>query len=215
MRRITTALAALTAMGMTVPAMAQNLYYDGAAGAVDIDVEVEEIAYLNVVNGTGSMVIDDDQDSFMGNPSSDGSVTDAVGGTLATIQLLTNFNIDAIRVNFDRVTGLRNFGTSAFFGEAIGVNSGNTLGVWPQIGSVDPATGTTSGQRLTSHDGSNTPLEITGAFHAGTQSGFAAGTHDFALGVSTNWDRTLPGEPEFAEPDTYQIQLTATIVPTL
>ncbi|MCG5527332.1 MULTISPECIES: hypothetical protein [Halorhodospira] len=200
MKKIAAGATTLVALGMALPAAAED-------AVVEIDVTVEEIAVLDVIRSQGSMVIDDDSDTFMGNPSSGGSVFS--GEDLAVIRLSTNYDVNAIEVDFDRLDGFRQPDSSTYFGVATGTTLGNTLGVWPQIANWDNDTQNipSGGSSMTTHSGSDEPLtHDTGA-------PFGNGQHYFALGVSTNWDRTLLGEPEFAAPDTYNIELTATVIP--
>ncbi|MCG5532441.1 hypothetical protein LRF89_03185 [Halorhodospira sp. 9621] len=203
MKKIAAGATTLVALGMALPAAAED-------AVVDIDVTVEEIAVLDVITPQGSMVIDDDSDTFMGKPSSEGSVFS--GSDLAVIRLSTNYEVNAIQVDFDRQSGFRQPDSATYFGVAKGNNTDNTLGVWPQIANWDienqdiPG----GGGAMTSHGGDDQPLT-----HNNNGAPFGNGEHYFALGVSTNWDRTLDDddEPLFAAPDTYNIELTATVVP--
>ncbi|MBK5942661.1 hypothetical protein [Halorhodospira halophila] len=200
MKKIAAGATTLVALGMALPAAAED-------AVVEIDVTVEEIAVLDVIRSQGSMVIDDDSDTFMGTPSSDGSVFS--GGDLAVIRLSTNYDVGAIQVDFERQSGFRQPDPSTYFGVAKGNNTDNTLGVWPQIANWDDESQNipSGGGSMTSHSGSDVPL------NHDRDAPFGNGQHYFALGVSTNWDRTLPEEPEFAAPDTYNIELTATVIP--
>jgi len=213
------ASAAALATAFAGPAMAQSL--SGSPATVDIDVIVDQIAELSVTDDTGVMVVDDSNDNFMGNPAGanpdgDGSIFNNINGTLAELKLSTNFDVSNIQVDFPKVQGgnangrIRNFTNTTYFGEAIGGGNGHTLGVWPQVGVLDGPGGTITGgggvMQGNPADGSPIMADNNG-------SAFDNGDHHLALGVSTNWTRTANGEPLYAEPDTYSIQLTATIVP--
>jgi hypothetical protein len=224
----TLSAAALAAAGFAAPAMAQqNLIYDPDS-TVDVDVLVERIAVLEVVDGQGKMIIDDDSPSFMGNPSSSGDVFDTSVGDFAELRLSTNFDIESVDFSYDTVRNIRNdptdpsstFNGTGFevFGRAIGQTSGNVLGVYPQVGVLDGAGNIIGGGGgIFVHDGSSGPLgtrtiSVDGPDKS-TPTGFANGTHEFAVGVSTDWSRTRLTEPQFAVQDTYRITLDATIVP--
>ena len=210
--RLYAGIAGLALVGFVTPAMAANV---GDPVDVDITVTVEEIAFLEVIEAAGQMTIDDASDSFMGQPSSTGSVFNAAAGQMAVVQLSTNFDVDAIDINFPRINGIRGFSSADYFGEAIGSSTGNTLGVWPQAGYLDGSGNINGGGGgIYFHSGGNTSFQVTGTHRQNDNNGFGAGVHQFGIGVSTNWTRTLVGEPEFAEPDDYQIQITASIVAT-
>lgn len=188
-----------------------------------VNVQVEKIAVLNVDDGgqTCSMVVDDTNDDFMGQDEGQSSSFD--GDDLCTLTLKTNFTVEAIRFDFPRINGgaddnaIRGgFGTDVYFGKAVGQEDGNVLGVWPQAGYLDGNGDINGGGGgIYTHDGSNTPLLVTGPHRQNDNSGFDAGTHRFGVGVATNWRRTLIGQQEFAPEDTYTIDINATIVPTV
>jgi len=60
--KYTVSAIALATMGVAAPAMAQE--------TVNIDVQVQNVAFLETTDSSGSMTIDNDEDTFMGNPSS-------------------------------------------------------------------------------------------------------------------------------------------------
>ena len=95
-------------------------------------------------------------------------------------------------------------------GVAIGQTSGNSLGVWPRVFRVNPATGAFLPDPDV-HDGTDNDLAVMGP--SGVNDDFCNGIHKLALGVATAYDITLDGEQALAPPDTYIIPLTATLVP--
>ncbi|SEP23733.1 hypothetical protein SAMN04490248_1485 [Salinihabitans flavidus] len=181
-----------------------------AQGNVDVDVEVEEIAILEVDQSKGTMLIDDASFTVMGNPSDEGSVLDSGEGNYASVGLRTNTCLDFVLVEFPRSAGFRNVPDGAQLGVATGQASGNSLGVWPRVFRVDPATGAFRPDPAV-HDGSDSDLAVTGL--TGVTKDFCNGSHKLALGVGTAYDITLDGEQAFAPPDTYIIPLTGTLVP--
>jgi len=192
-----------------------------AAETVNIDVVVQNIAFLETTDASGQMTIDNQDDTVMGNPSSSGSAWPGdAAANWAEIKLSTNHTVQGIDINFPRTNGIKNFGSADYFGKAIGVGSGDTLGVWPHAGVLGSngeiggdVAGKGQGQCVWLHDGSNTSLQLMGDCRENGATGLGNGMHDIAIGVSTNWDRTLVGEPTFASPDTYSIAMTATIIP--
>jgi len=175
-----------------------------------IDVVVEEIAILQIREADGSMRIDDASLTFMGNPSSEGSVVDTALGDLAAIGLLTNVCLDFVVLQFPRATGFRNAPPGSHLGTAIGQSTGNTLGVWPEAYTINTVTGLLDGTDH-AHDGTDRDLLVRGP--DGTEDQFCNGTHEIALGVRTGWDLTLQSEQPLAPPDTYIIPLRGTLVP--
>lgn len=216
-RKLSVSAAALAALGLAAPAVAQtNLY--GSPATVDIDVVVQNIAILTVTDPSAIAIVDSSGDLFMPNPSSLGSDMT----NFASVRLQTNFEVDALQVDFPRMNGIRNQSSATWFGRAecsapSACGDTTAIGVWPQIGQISG--GSTSGQALWSHSGGNVALVAEGPHREDCQilniCGFPNGTHDMALGVAANWDRTLTGEPQFASPGTYEITLTTTIVPSL
>jgi len=175
-----------------------------------IDVVVQEIAILDVRESEGAMRIDDASLTFMGAPSSEGSVFDTAQGDHAGIALSTNFCLDLMVLEFPRATGFRSVPSGSHLGAAIGQGTGNTLGVWPEVYIVDTATGlldTPGG----AHDGSDSDLLVRGP--DGAEDAFCNGIHEIALGVRTGWDLTLQSQQPLAPPDTYLIPMTGTLVP--
>ena len=226
-RTYTASALALAAASLAAPAMAQtNIIYDPDPATVDVNVEVQDIAILEVLDDDGNMVIDDNSDTFMGNPSSSGTTFDTNVGDFAELRLLTNFTVDSVDFTYDTVRNIRNdptdpsstFNGTGFenFGRAIGQSNGNVLGVYPQVGVVDSTGGIIGGGGgIFAHDGSpggTAPrtISVDGPDRS-TPTGFANGTHEFAVGVSTNWSRTRLTEPQFAEPDTYTLTIEAVI----
>lgn len=233
-KKLLVSLATFAAVCMTAPAMAQpNVQYFPDPAVADINIHVEEIAELIVTDAVGNMYIDNSYDTHMGNPSSlvaDGGTQPFATGDWAAMRLNTNFTVTSVNVDFDQVANIRrrenpawpansaNFNGTGFdyFGRALCTSGpctpGATLGVFPQIWSVNETTNTffgTPGQRAFATLGA--PLILNGPGHNGA--GFPNNTYLMGLGVSTNWSRTLLGEPLFAAPGTYHIALTATIIP--
>ena len=189
-------VAALATAGLAAPAM--------AAETVNVNVQVEEIAVLSTTQASATMIIDDNQDGFMGNPT---SVAKDNFGNVAAVQLETNFSVDAVRFDWDTSgTGVVPEYDDAW-AAAIGSGTGNILAVLPQASILDGENGSFVGGGGSAVFGSNTQIDVTGPF--------GNGTHYFGIGVSTNWGNTMPGQPEFAVPDTYEAEFEATIVPTL
>ncbi len=215
--KLSVSAAALAALGLAAPAMAENLY--GQGSTVDIEVEVEQIAVLEVESASARMFLDDESDPFMGRGSTGGSFD---AEDLAVLKLSTNFDIDALEVDFPKVRGgttadgrIRNFDGSTQFGRAIGRNNGEILGVWPQAGTLSAPNGSIigGGGGIFGNPADGNPIQVTGPHRDNDTNGFGNGVHYFGLGVSTNWTRTTNDGPMFAEPDVYDITLTATIVP--
>ncbi|GEM_PF-5134087 len=208
-------IVAIAVVGLAAPAVAEDTV------EVDVTVTVEEIAFLEVIRGSGSMVIDDGSDTFMGNPSSEGTVFNKDDGNLAVVQLSTNYQIDALDITYSKIDQIKDFGSGFYFGRAIGEDTGNILGVWPQAGVLDEdGTITGGGGGIFLHDSGavDTPVQVTGPHRTeDPDGGFGPGTHQIGIGVSTGWDRTRSavGEPELAVPDDYVIDMDVTIVPEL
>jgi hypothetical protein len=220
LNKLTAGIVALGAVGFASSAMAAaNL----TPVTVDLDVVVQEIAVLQVVNGTGSMIIDDHQDSLQGQPSSGASVYNAGTGKYATMRLNTNFDVGSISITYPKISNIRRDENAAWpadgsadptfwFGKAEG--PGGILGVWPTAGIVDETTGdiiNATGGGLIGNNPASEDAPLVRTNTGGTA--FGAGTHQIALGLSTRWSRTPVGAPLFAAPGTYAIELTATIVP--
>jgi len=210
--KYTVSAIALATMGVAAPAMAQE--------TVDIDVQVMQVALLEVTQSSATMTIDDNSGPFMGNPSSGGNDFSNV----AKMKLSSNYDVSSIEVDFPRRANSQFNGGSSlstFFGEATcqsgfcSTPSGSTtaLGVFPAISTLDASGNFMNGGGVQQfHDGTNTSIVYDGDSGAPSP-GFAAGVTEFGLGVGTKWDRTFVGEPTFAEPGTYSITLTATIMP--
>lgn len=196
---------AVAALASALPAQAQ-----WQEAQVEIEVTVEPIAILVVIEGEGEMLIDDTSFTFMGLPSSEGSVENITVGSLAQMRLLTNVCLDFMLLDFPRASGFRNAVPGAFLGVATGEDTGRTLGVWPRVHWIDPSDGLLHQPGFT-HDGSNDDLVVRGP--DGVNDQFCNGIHELGLGVETDWTTTLLAEPEFIAPDTYTIPLTGTLVP--
>ena len=226
--KLTTAAAAIAAMGFAGTAMAQqSTILNPDPAVMDIDVVVQEIALLEVIKSDGQMVIDDNSDNTMGNPTSalgtpTGGPVNSDPSVYAQMRLSSNFDVESITVNFPRTNNIRRredaawpantatFNGTGFdwFGVAEGAATTNTLGVFPQAIPFDGTTVTAA--NIFYHDfAGNGPITITGP----ASGDIPAGIQLYALGVSTNWTRTLVGEPVLALADTYSIQLEATITP--
>ncbi|WP_201168198.1 hypothetical protein [Halorhodospira halophila] len=202
----------LLAIGLSPCAQAQH---SESAQIVEVAVTVEDVAVLEVGEASGSILISDNlRTGWLPDPDADEP---------GQIRLATNFCVDAIRIDFPRSDAFRDAGGD-FFGEALGISTGHTLGVVPVAAVPDPAGGGVNFQAFggTSQlfgvppeaplrGGADTPFEVNG--HAATGGDFCAGIHDVYLSVVGKWDVTLPDEPTFADPDTYRIELTATILP--
>ena len=211
---------------LTAPAMADE--------TVDIDIIVQDIAVLSVTEASGQMIIDDTSDTTMGNPSSTGNSEGPANGNWAEVQLLTNYDVDAVRFTFPFTKDIRNdpvgnpnstFNGTSFmwFGEAENAD-GKILGVFPKAGVVG-SDGTIGGdvadkgfgQCVWGHDAANKgPLDVKGECRENGPNGLSNGVHNIAVGVATNWGNTPKTQPEiFAPAGTYTITMEATIVPEL
>jgi len=180
------------------PSAAQNLIYVPDPAVIDISIQVQEIAVLTVVDQPASTVMDDPYPTYIGDPTWGGST---IG--MAKLQLATNFCV-GVQFDFVTVSGIRPNPTR-FYGRALGQSSGHTLGVQPfarwdggVVGFGLPVNGSTTDAPFGISKGSGNMCD---------------GYYDIYLGAVTRWDMTLPPEPLFAEPDTYVLPVTATIVP--
>lgn len=234
-RKLSVSAAALAAFGFAVPAMAQtNLIGDGAT--VNIDITVQEIAILEVLDAAGEMTIDNDADNTMGNTTSElgGAITGGPASNrlddYAQVRLMTNFQLDSIEIDAPWTNDIRDFtadptGNTTFngsgfdyFAAATGPG-GNTLGVFPQVYNSDGFVAGAPYGPLSGTAGATASIQGTrdasgpNPYVIGSANLPANGLKDFAIGVSTNWSRTLLGEPLFAEPGTYTVILTATMIP--
>ena len=196
---------AVTALTLGLPAQAQAVQ-----GEVEIDLAVESVAILEVIQAEGEMLIDDGSFSFMGLPSSEGSIDNVTVGNLAQMRLMTNFCLDFVVLEFPRRTGFRNTTAGTYLGAAIGNQTGRTLGVLPRAFWVNPADGMLHQPGFV-HGGSDDELLVRGP--DGTNEQFCNGIHVLGLGVETDWASTLQNEPEFIAPDTYVIPIMGTLVP--
>lgn len=166
----------------------------------EVKVEVQEIAVLSVVEGSASTIMDDPNPTVVGSTPQGQLPT----GT-AQLALDTNFCV-ALEFDFPTVTGLRP-NPNAIYGKGLGQGNGNTLGMMPyffvkginvQFGDNDALTG------------SSEPPPMVLSKDTGD---LCNGVYDIFVGAVTQWDLTLPPEPMFAEPDTYRIPITVSLVP--
>jgi hypothetical protein len=192
---ISTALAALAA-----PAIAQTIIHDPDPAIVEIKVEMQEIAVLSVIEGSASTIMDDANPTFVGTTNPLGPLTG-----MAQLELATNFCV-GLRFDFPTTVGIRPHPIE-HYGQALGLVNDNTLGVMPFF-HVGNWTGIFGGSTPLSGSASNAPMTLS----AGTGN-LCKGYYDIFLGLVTQWDLTLIGEPMFAEPDTYRIPITVTLVP--
>jgi hypothetical protein len=216
MIRKLSATVAAGALMASAPAMADT---PDTTGPVDFnaEVQVQEIATLEVENGTASMVVDDTNDDFQGQAGSEGSEFNASAGNLAVLKLSTNFTVDAVEIEFPTDSG---FGPpdsdlpSLEFGVA--TNGDEQLGVFPQAGVLnDSGDIIGGGGGMFLHGGEDEPIQVTGETRD-DDSGFGPGVHRIGVGVSTSWNRDrVDSDTEFADPGTYTIGMTASIVPNL
>jgi hypothetical protein len=216
MIRKVSATVAAGALMASAPAMADEPNTTDPVN-FNAEVKVQQIAELEVEDATASMVVDNPQDSFQSQPET-GSQFNASDGNLAVLKLRTNFQVDAVEIDFETESG---FGppdsdvTNAQFGVAKN-EEGEKLGVFPQAGVLKDngdIIGSSNGIFL--HRGKDEPLQVTGKTRQ-DDSGFGPGVHRIGVGVSTSWNRDkVSSETEFAEPGTYTIGMTASIVPKL
>jgi len=189
---ISTALLALA-----VPASAQNIIHDPDPALVEIKVAVQEIAVLSVIEGSASTTMNDPNPTFVGS-------TDLFGPStgMAQLELATNFCV-GLQFDFPTVLGIRP-SPIRFYGQAEGLGNSNTLGVMPfvRLENMVLSFGGLSGSN------SNAPISLSAA-----SGGLCDGYYDIFIGLVTQWDLTLMGEPMFAEPDTYRIPITVSLVP--
>ncbi|WP_397543756.1 hypothetical protein [Roseovarius salis] len=173
----------------------------GAVEHVNIDVVVQEIAVISVVEDSASTTVTDSSPTYAGDPSPVANTDD-----MAHLELMTNYCVDGVEFEFDTVSNIRP-DPGAFYGQAVGQSTGNTLGTLPF---VRYASGVATFGNFLTLNGSpvDAPLTV-----SGTTGGFCGGVHDIYIGLVTRWDFTLPGEPHFAAPDTYTIPITATLSP--
>lgn len=227
LNKLSISASALAVVAFAGAASAQNITYldavdnDGGATGADVVIEVvvEEIAELEVTNETATMTIDDSSGSFMGNPSS--SLNDFTN--VATLELRSNFDVDAVDFFYPTQNNIAFFGGGGNPGRAgaatcVGTCNGSTvIGVQPQASPT-----VLTGQSVYFGDNTFDPgnnegrLRVSGTNRTTDNSGgLPAGATEIGIGVSTEWDRTLSGEPEFAGAGTYSITFTAVVVPTI
>lgn len=193
------ALAALT-QGLAMPLTAQNITHDPDPALVEIQVAVQEIAVLSVVDGSASTVMDDPDPAAVGDPSSFVPTSD-----MAQLELATNFCV-GLEIDFPTVLGIRPHPIS-YYGQAIGIGNSNTLGVQPFY-RVENSAGNFGNTTNLSGSSVDAPMSLSAA-----TGNLCDGYYDIYLGAVTQWDLTLPGEPLYAEPDTYRIPVTVSLVP--
>lgn len=200
------AFAALT----VVPAAASD------TAEVQININVEEIAVLQVLSGIANVIVADSNRA--GYPAPEAS--------LAKVRLFTNYCIGGLQIDFPRVAGLRGGFPSHYYGRATGVGNGNTLGANPYAYVTGPSGtqvahgGVASTLNNTFFNpttplpgGLNQPLIMPGPSNNLCPEPDGEGIFDLFLGAVTKWDLTLSPEPLFAAPDTYVIPLTVSIIP--
>lgn len=197
-RSIAFSAAALVAV-LAAPASAQT------TANAEIEVVVQSIAQLEVIEGSATTIMDDTTLTTAGDPN-----PLAGTGGMAHLQLSTNYCVDDVAFDFPTVTGIRG-NPSAFYGAAVGLNNSNTLGVQPFV-RFPSTSGLLGFGNLGALGGraADAPLET-----SGVSFGLCDGTYDIFVGLATRWDLTLPPEPMFAAPDTYRIEITATIMSSL
>jgi hypothetical protein len=232
-RKLSISAMALAAFGMAAPAMAQqNLTGNGST--VDINIEVESIAILEVLNPTGTMVIDNDFDNVMGNSTSDLPNQGASNrlSDYAQIRLMTNFQLSSLDISFPMTNNIRNLdadptGNTTFNGlpcceyfAAAAGPGGATLGVFPVVYNSDGFTDENATGFVYQNNSATAGNTVSnqGSRDASTPAPWIIptppmGLTDYAIGVSTNWGRTKLGEPLFAAPGTYTVTMTATMIP--
>lgn len=202
-RSLTPSAAALSvlSLGLAAPAAAQNITHAPDPATVDIMVEVQEIAVLSVVDGSASTIMDDPNPTSVGDPN---SVQPTPG--MAQLELATNFCV-GLEFDFPTTVGIRP-NPLEYYGVAEGVNNQNTLGVQPFVRVANNAFSFGDVFNLTGSD-TDAPLMVS----SGSGGGLCDGYYDIFIGLVTQWDLTLNGEPMFAEPDTYRIPITVSLVP--
>lgn len=174
---------------------------NGAKPDVQVEVQVQLTAQLKVLTPSGGGQLSTGGTGFVGDPSPSGP-TDNMG----RIRLFTDHCVGGVAFDFPKLGGIRP-SPGAWYGAATGRNKGHTLGVQPF---VRHARGVQSYGSLSAMNGAANDRPL---FVPGPGAGFCNGAHDFFVGLATRWDLTLPGQPRFAEPDTYRIPVTAVIVP--
>lgn len=167
---------------------------------VEIKVEVQEIAVLTIVESSASTIMIDPHPTSVGALSQFGPPT----GT-AELELYTNFCV-GLQVDFATVTGIRP-NPNRFYGQALGLGNGNTLGVMPYF-FVDSVQRRFGGKFPLLGSGSDAPLGL-----SASSGGLCNGFYDIYIGAVTQWDLTLQNEPLYAAPDTYRIPITVSLVP--
>lgn len=172
---------------------------------VEITVTVEPYAELTVLDGSGSMTLEDAADEFM-----DGAFN-INDGDFAVVQLQTNYPVALELAAAETMTTMApGIDPALVFAKAIAAN-GDTLGVWPQIGYLDAMGNIVGGGGgIYFWNGSGDPIYLAAPDRDDPQDGFSRGTHQFAIGVSTQMNRTPDGA--WAAPNDYVATLIATIV---
>lgn len=207
MTRLMTACAALCAVG-ALPAQAVDA--SGAAREfaalndeerqiVEIESAVEGYAALRVVKDDAVLVVDGPDRAVLGS-------LDGPTAGMAELALETGGCVSGVEIDFPTMGGIR--GDHGIFGRARG-KTGPPLGVLPfaRAGDAVAAFGDIEGMRGALD---HSPLMLSGG-----GSGFCEGTYAIHIGLATQWDLT-PGQGRgntFAEPDTYRIPITVSLVP--
>jgi len=168
---------------------------------VEIKQEVQEIAMLSLEDGSVSTIMDDPNPTSVGDPSAFGPTPG-----MAQLELATNFCV-GLQFDFPTVQGIRPYPVRNF-GQAVGLGNGNTLGVQPFVRIGSSWANNFGDTANLSGSTSDAPISLS------AQSGnLCDGYHDIFLGLVTQWDLTLNGEPIYAEPDTYRIPITVSLLP--
>lgn len=190
---------------LVLMALIGTLAFAADTAEVEITVTVEPYAELTVLDGSGSMTLEDASDEFM-----DGTFN-INDGDFAVVQLQTNYPVALeLAAAATMTTGAPGIDPSLQFAQAIAAN-GDTLGVWPQIGYLDAMGGIVGGGGgIYFWSGTGDPIYLAAPNRNDPQDGFPRGKHQFAIGVSTQMNRTPDGE--WAAPNDYVATLIATIV---
>jgi hypothetical protein len=191
------ALAAAVAAILAAPATAQ------ATGAEEVKIVVQSTAQLRVIDGSATTAMTDETVTTAGSTAPGGSTAG-----MGHLQLSLDYCIGGIEFDFPTVTGIRG-NPSAFYGAAVGLSTGNTLGVQPFVRVPDSPT---SGLLAFGNLGALGGRENDAPLYTGGALDLCDGTYNLFLGMVTRWDLTLPPQPMFAGPDTYRISIEATIM---
>ena len=181
-------------------ALAQTVLQNPDPSVMEISIEVQEIAVLTVIDQNVSTVMDDPFPTSVGDPASFFPTPE-----MGRLELATNYCV-GLQFDFPTVLGIRPNPTR-FYGQAVGLSTSNTLGVQPFVRVENFALNFGNALNL-SGSGNDAPLSLSAA-----TGGLCYGLYDIFVGLVTQWDLTLTGEPIFAAPDTYRIPITVSLVP--